>query len=1273
MKNVFLILILFTSITNQAQTFGEIGKPFITNWSPKDYEAHSQNWAIIQDNRGIMYIGNSSGVLEFDGVSWRLLDYGESSFTRSLAIDKSGKIFVGGKNEIGYFLPVNVFIKSNDGKNKLEKPFISLLKHIPQEYREFRDVWKTAITSKGVFFQTDKFLFRYIPGKVKYEEGKIFVWQSKTGFAGMNIVDDRIYIAQYGVGLMEVKGDSLELIRGGEKMESEIEFMIPISKSNVNKKILIGTVSYGLFWYDGIDCIPLEGEAASFIKELKITSGLLLSDGTIAISTQNCGIIIFDPVSGNIRNVFNKSSGLRDDVVHYLFTDRDGGLWAAHNSGIARLEVPSPFSFFDETHGLKGSPNVFLRYKNTLYIGTEIGLYYLNLYQKEFPGDAQYIGKNITLPQPQFKPVTGLKNWVWDITHVPGTNELLASNGNDLYRIRGDKAELLISYTENIMTLHCSNKDPNRVYIGLRYGGLATARFNPVNNTCLDEGKIPGIDEYIKDIEETEDGSLWLSAKYEKYLIRVKFLQMNSQTKQRDLSKPQIRRFGQAEGLPDLKSVYSIEINGQLYAYPGSVIYRFDNYKNIFILDSTFFATPDTSVYIEIITEDKLGNIWFEFDRLLHVSKRKEDGSYKIESAPFRRIDRQVFMSIYPDNNGVIWYGDSDALIRYDTRVIKNYKEDVSALIRRVIAGKDSIMFDGLPIVNEEVQSRLPFTYNTLLFKYSLPNYDNYKSNQYQYFLEGFDSDWSSWTKATEKEYTNLPQGDYKFHVRGKNTYDFVSRESVYSFTILPPWYLSWWAYTFYVLAIILGIFIIDRIMRRKIINRERDRAKLREAELIKRQADELEIVDRLVKVINRAENLDQLFNSLLEQTFIVIPQGEKAAVFLLNKKENRFNIAYTEGYEIKDLEKIAFTSEELKTRYTKNSEEVEKGIYIIRNTDNLFGNDILFDFGKAKSMLVMAVEIDNLIEAYVVFDNYTESNAFDSSTARLLNRFREHAVSAISKAQALKALQEKNDEIVMTQNQLIHSEKMASLGELTAGIAHEIKNPLNFVNNFSEVSKELLDEMKTELQNDNKKEVLEIAEDLKHNLEKIIQHGRRADSIVKGMLLHSRGTSGEKVLTNINELLDQFVTLAYHGMRAQDKEFNISIEKNYDESLEKINVIPQDISRVFLNLINNACYAAYDKINGIGDNDFLPILKVSTKNLDGKIEIRISDNGNGVPANIVDKIFQPFFTTKPTGEGTGLGLSLSYDIVTKAHGGELKVETKEGEGSEFIIILPKN
>jgi len=268
-------------------------------------------------------------------------------------------------------------------------------------------------------------------------------------------------------------------------------------------------------------------------------------------------------------------------------------------------------------------------------------------------------------------------------------------------------------------------------------------------------------------------------------------------------------------------------------------------------------------------------------------------------------------------------------------------------------------------------------------------------------------------------------------------------------------------------------------------------------------------------------------------------------------------------------------------------------------------------------------------------------------------------------------ALQESLEELKAAQQQLIQSEKMASLGELTAGIAHEIQNPLNFVNNFSEVSKELLDEMKTELDLGNITDAKEIAGDVIRNLEKILHHGKRADGIVKGMLQHSRSSSSQKELTDINALADEYLRLAYHGLRAKDKTFNAATKTDYDDSVGLIKVIPQDIGRVILNLITNAFYAVTEK-NKQQPEKYEPVVEVITKKIDGRIEIIVKDNGNGIPDSIKEKIFQPFFTTKPTGQGTGLGLSLSYDIV-KAHGGELRVETKEGRGSEFIISLPVN
>jgi signal transduction histidine kinase len=340
------------------------------------------------------------------------------------------------------------------------------------------------------------------------------------------------------------------------------------------------------------------------------------------------------------------------------------------------------------------------------------------------------------------------------------------------------------------------------------------------------------------------------------------------------------------------------------------------------------------------------------------------------------------------------------------------------------------------------------------------------------------------------------------------------------------------------------------------------------------------------------------------------------------------------------------------------------------------------------KSMLAKAVKkVSSDLEIAVFKLDRTEK--VKRTTAILLEETIEELElkrKAIEETNA--ALTKSLEELKAAQAQLIQSEKMASLGELTAGIAHEIQNPLNFVNNFSEVSNELIDEMKTEFKKGDTEEGFAIADDIKQNLEKILHHGKRADAIVKGMLQHSRSSSGVKEPTDINALADEYLRLAYHGLRAKDKSFNATLKTDFDETIGKIDIIPQDIGRVILNLITNAFYAVDEKKKQLeqktsGDSNlsglksYEPTVSVSTEAVipppggggSRGVIISVKDNGPGIPQKVLDKIFQPFFTTKPTGQGTGLGLSLAYDIV-KAHGGELKVETKEGDGSEFIIQL---
>ncbi|MGA6938669.1 MAG: ATP-binding protein, partial [Pseudolabrys sp.] len=312
------------------------------------------------------------------------------------------------------------------------------------------------------------------------------------------------------------------------------------------------------------------------------------------------------------------------------------------------------------------------------------------------------------------------------------------------------------------------------------------------------------------------------------------------------------------------------------------------------------------------------------------------------------------------------------------------------------------------------------------------------------------------------------------------------------------------------------------------------------------------------------------------------------------------------------------------------------------------------------------------------------EVNPFTEKQIELATTFADQAVIAIENVRLFQSVEARTRELAAslenlrtTQDRLVQTQKLASLGQLTAGIAHEIKNPLNFVNNFSGVSAELIDELQDALKGlpiDQKAraEINEMADTLRGNLDKVVQHGKRADAIVKNMLLHSREGSGEHRPVDINALVEESLNLAYHGARAEKQGFNITLERSLDPTAGEADVFPQDITRVLLNLISNGFYAATKRKAEVNGGDYEPTLTAATKNLGDRVEIRIRDNGTGIPPEVKDKLFNPFFTTKPAGEGTGLGLSISHDIVVKQHGGSIEVDTQPGEFTEIRIILPR-
>ncbi len=1065
---IFLIALLI-QLPVYSQNKPESGYPLINNYLPKEYGANQQIWTIIQDKRGIMYFGNQNGLLEFDGASWRLYPMPNKSVVRSLASGEDGKIYIGAQGDLGYFL--------SDSLGRLT--FYSLMDFVPKNKRDFSDVWNTFVSKGKVYFNAAKYILIW---DIQNKTFKII--QGQNTFHVMFMVNGIIYVREFGKGLEVLKDNSLFVLNGGRKFSDErIYVMLPFpGEEGIT---LIVTRTMGLFKYDGYNFIPFKTEADKFINEnLIYFPGAILSDGNILLGTMNGGALVID-TTGKEVSIYNTKSGVSSNTIYFTLQDRSGAIWLATGNGISRISYTSPVSYFDSRNNFLALPNDIIRHNGIIYTATNNGVYFLDPKTSNF-----HLLKNSNNQAFAF---------------LESSNELLVGTFNGLFKVDRDKLSVIRKTVGNEYIVHAlkqSQINHDRIYVG----AIGLWSVLKSRNGWSDEGQILDITDVVNSTVEEKDGKLWIGTNASG-IFRIIF-RKNSKGNI-IITKPVIEHFDQANGLQS-GQIWVDRFNGETYFSSADSIYKFDENRKIFysdVSDKIISACVNILDHKSLIVfqQDSLGRLWMGTERTMAMGLLQPDDTYKWVTAPFKRFSDEQINKVYVENANIVWFLASSSIIRYDFTKKNLNNTDYCALVRKVEIGADSTIYFGGKL-NTPTVPLITYNNNSIKFRYSATSYESKNTNKFKTFLEGFDKSWPSWSTENTKEYTNLPPGKYTFKVNALNILGIESSTGTYSFEILPPWYRTWWAYIFYVLALAAGIFAVDRTQRRYLVKKERE----------------------------RAEN-------------------------------------------------------ERKTQELEHAKEIEKA--------------------------------------------YTELKS--------------------------------------TQAQLIHSEKMASLGELTAGIAHEIKNPLNFVNNFSEMSNDLIGEMVEEADKGNTAEVKALAKDIKQNIEKILQHGKRADSIVKGMLLHSRGTSGEKTLVDINDLLEQDVNLAYHGMRAQNKEFNITIEKDYDITLEKINVVPQDISRVFLNIINNACYAAYDRKKKSGD-DFSPTLKVSTKNLNDKVEIRIGDNGNGIPTNILDKIFQPFFTTKPTGEGTGLGLSLSYDIVTKVHGGEIKVDSKEGEGAEFLIILPQ-
>ena len=860
MRHSFYTIFLFFIFQFSSFSQTEQGLPYIRNYSAAEYGAGTDNWAVTQDKRGVMYFGNFSGVLEYDGARWRTIPVSNQSLVRSLAVDSAGVVFVGAVGDFGYLAP----------QKNGELTYHSLLGKVPEEARDFGDVWKTWATPDGIYFQSYDFLFLFRNQQIK-------IIRPVNSFHFSFYVSKKLFITDRGRGLMQIINDSLiPSPQGNFFADKRIYALLPLEGDT----LLVATREEGLFRMNlnGSEkennvISPFNCEANAFLLKNQTYHGIILNKDTYVFATRLGGAVVVNK-HGNIIRILNKKNLLQNENVRYVFSDAEGGLWLALDDGIARAEINSPVNIYPESSGFKGAVSDGVKFNGSLFITTTQGI---------FKFDKSAPGKNSA---ESFSPVKNINAQSWDLLVVKNENNpheiLLAATTDGVYEIKQNSAALISkSYGYK---LYPSKKNPARVYIGTN-SGLSSVKFE--NNRWIEEGKMEGINSEIRSISEDTSGDIFVGMPF---LGVARFHFCDACPGQADTvystywnEKYVIDKFDTSSGLPNLVWNTVFESSGGIFVGTFNGLFSFEYNSKKFVPENRFgqqFADGSRQVYgfvqdktdTWIYTANNKGRELFCFHNDLIICK------------PFRRVYEHEIHSVYPEDSSNLWLGSANGLIHYDLKNEKNFDFPFYSLIRKVVAGKDSVIFWGsfFPIIPgadssliipsstqpEDLIFSLPFHLNSIAFEFSASYFDSEVSNKFRWFLEGYDKEWSEWSKESKTHYTNLREGKYIFHLQSQNIYETPGKEALYEFKILPPWYRTIAAYIFYFLLLLSVIYGSVKISVRRLelakiklenIVKERTAEVVKQKEKIESQNHQLENKNKeITDSINYARRIQE-------------------------------------------------------------------------------------------------------------------------------------------------------------------------------------------------------------------------------------------------------------------------------------------------------------------------------------------------------------------------------------------------------------------------------
>ena len=790
-KSALLVLFFIQVFLNPAYSqIKNIGVPFIRNYPKREYRAGTQNWGIAQDQKGFMYFANNEGLLVFDGVAWRLYKMPNSSITRSVYIKENGSIYVGAYNELG---------KMENGINgKLE--FKSLKKYIPAEYQNFDDIWNITSIDGKIVFQS------YTSAFILTSDTTFTVIKAPFRFQNSFKVKEKMYYNDFENGLYELENGKLVPLPGCQSLKGdEITSILPAASGD---QLLIFTLKRGLFTYNGKQVAEWNVPVNEYLKRNQIFSTAPLQEQYYAVGTIQDGVIILN-ASGEIVQHINREKGLQNNTILKVMADRSGDLWLGLDNGIDYININSPITFIKQSDGI-GTGYTSYIYKGKLYLGTNQGL---------FVKDWNDSGQNSKL-----KMIPNTSGQVWYLGVHDGI--LICGHNHGTFVIQGETAEL-ISKIPGGWKYHILKRFPNYL-VGGTYGGLIL--FKKENGSWRFVNKIKGIDESFRVFEEDDDGNLWMSHGF-KGIFKVSFGITLDSIKS-------FRFYTVKDGLPTNYNLSVYKIKGQIVFASNAGIYQY-NTQNSRFEKSVYFNQLLPLKDLSYLKEDKIGNIWYiawsNSSNKAGVFRMQEDGTLKNITAPFNLLNGKFisgFESIYPYSSDHLFFGSEEGFAHYSPTAHFSSNPEFSAFITRAIATNlDSTFYYGnsFRMVKGQQIPKYTFRYpkNAFKFYYASPIYDSPESVEYSFKLSGMNNDWSSWSSSPSVEFALLPEGDYGFSVKARNSLGVESRSDELLFTVGPPWYRSGLAYFLYILVIVtlvtLSIWIF---IKRLEISRRKERLK---------------------------------------------------------------------------------------------------------------------------------------------------------------------------------------------------------------------------------------------------------------------------------------------------------------------------------------------------------------------------------------------------------------------------------------------------------------